>query len=615
MGNSYVRQSAADIQTGNIVEADPINAEFNALQSAFDASAGHSHDGTVGEGQKISLTSSIVGVLPVANGGYGGVHNNSASTDPGVTNDSSQGYSVGSVWINTTAKSYFVCTDNTLGAAVWNSFQLVDSALGSIAGLTTTANQTIYTTGSDTYATTSLTAYGRSLIDDADAATARGTLGLGTIATQNSNSVTITGGAITGTPISGSTVAGTTGTFSGNVSGVAGTFSGAVSGTTGTFSGTITTGGNTVWHAGNLTPANYAPLAGATFTGGISGTTASFSGSVTASGQAVWHAGNLTPSNYLPLTGGTLSDFLTLHANPTNVLHATPKQYVDGSVTGKNALINADMTAAQRGTSFATPTSGVYTLDRWFITWAGAAPTSVAQITGLSGFSNAMRITGRVGNTQTTISQRIRSVNSARFIGLQAALSATLQASVGQTILWQLAYANAADNFSGATAIASGTWTATTSYQRFSAILSALPAGAANGLQLSISPQNGGAFTSGTFDLTGVQLETGNVATAFEAKSFETNLSECMDYGEPIPGIANGAYGAAGNTFNFTHKFMKKKRGTVTIPALSFSTANLSACTGAATTDGTGVTVSVTVNALGAFGYQMTGTPFAESEL
>lgn len=39
-------------------------------------------------------------------------------------------------------------------------------------------------------------------------------------------------------------------------------------------------GGNTVWHAGNLTPGNYAPLAGATFTGGISGTTASFSSTV-----------------------------------------------------------------------------------------------------------------------------------------------------------------------------------------------------------------------------------------------------------------------------------------------------------------------------------------------
>jgi hypothetical protein len=43
-----------------------------------------------------------------------------------------------------------------------------------------------------------LTSAGRALIDDADAAAQRTTLGLGTIATQNSNNVTISGGSVTG---------------------------------------------------------------------------------------------------------------------------------------------------------------------------------------------------------------------------------------------------------------------------------------------------------------------------------------------------------------------------------------------------------------------------------
>jgi len=98
-----------------------------------------------------------------------------------------------------------------LGLAIGTNVQAYDAGLQSIAGLTTAANQTIYTTASDTYATTSLTAFGRSLIDDADATTARTTLGLGTIATQNANSVAITGGTVDGTTVGATTRA--TGSF------------------------------------------------------------------------------------------------------------------------------------------------------------------------------------------------------------------------------------------------------------------------------------------------------------------------------------------------------------------------------------------------------------------
>jgi len=74
--------------------------------------------------------------------------------------------------------------------------QGLDATLTALAGVTTAANQVIYATGADAFAVTSLTSFGRSLIDDADAATSRTTLGLGTIATQDANNVTITGGSI-----------------------------------------------------------------------------------------------------------------------------------------------------------------------------------------------------------------------------------------------------------------------------------------------------------------------------------------------------------------------------------------------------------------------------------
>lgn len=66
-----------------------------------------------------------------------------------------------------------------------SSRQPLDATLTALAGVTTAANQLIYATGSDAFATTGLTSFGRSLIDDADAATARTTLGLGTAAVQS----------------------------------------------------------------------------------------------------------------------------------------------------------------------------------------------------------------------------------------------------------------------------------------------------------------------------------------------------------------------------------------------------------------------------------------------
>jgi hypothetical protein len=85
-----------------------------------------------------------------------------------------------------------------LGLAIGTNVQAYDAGLQSISGLTTTADQMIYTTSSDTYATASLTSAGRALLDDADASAQRTTLGLGTLATQNANSVAITGGTISG---------------------------------------------------------------------------------------------------------------------------------------------------------------------------------------------------------------------------------------------------------------------------------------------------------------------------------------------------------------------------------------------------------------------------------
>ena len=54
MGATYTRQSSATIVDGATIEASHFNAEFDQILAAFQASSGHTHDGTANEGGPIT---------------------------------------------------------------------------------------------------------------------------------------------------------------------------------------------------------------------------------------------------------------------------------------------------------------------------------------------------------------------------------------------------------------------------------------------------------------------------------------------------------------------------------------------------------------------------------
>ena len=66
----------------------------------------------------------------------------------------------------------------TLGLVIGTDVQAFDATLASLAGLGTAADRFAYTTALDTWAEATITAAGRALLDDADTATQRATLGV-----------------------------------------------------------------------------------------------------------------------------------------------------------------------------------------------------------------------------------------------------------------------------------------------------------------------------------------------------------------------------------------------------------------------------------------------------
>ncbi len=566
MGNGYTRQSAAQIATGQIVQAGPVNDEFNALQSAFNTTSGHSHDGTTGGGPKISLLSSIIGILPVINGGIGGLNKLDATTGPTVNDDTSDGYVVGSLWADVTNDYLYVCIDSSAGAAIWVTYQEFNAALNSIANLTTSANQMIYTTASDVYAATTLTPFARTILDDADAATVRGTIGLGSMATQNSTSVSISGGSISGITDLAVADGGTGASTASNARTNLGLGSIATQD-----SSNVTITGGSVSGITDITIAD----------GGTGASTA--------------------PNARTNLGLGNVDNTSDLN-KPVSTATQTAlnlKQGISsrGTITSgyRNKIINPGFAFYQRagslGTSIGSGSSG-YLMDRWFvsntagISCAGAVNTSVTGAS-IGNYYASFAFTG-TGITGSNVRHRVEGVSTLQ--GKTVTLSFYCADSVATQMSVSLNQVFGTGGSSPVTVSQSIT-TMNTTFGTYYKLVFTVPSiagktvGANNYLEILFVPTIANAHT---FSLARVSLVEGDASgedDPYSERHIADEFNLCLRYFE-YRSFEQTGYRAAGNPVKTIFSWGIRKRVSPTITTFSGTTTNITSANISANTEG-----------------------------
>jgi hypothetical protein len=233
---------------------------------------------------------------------------------------------------------------------------------------------------------------------------------------------------------------------------------------------------------------------------------------------------------------GITTQWVEVQANVDN--YKTPSE---------NYIINGAFDIWQRGTSFASQSllASSYTADRFhFYRFTGATGATLSRVSaGLSGFTYAARLQRNSGNTSTTnitLRQTIESLNSRPLAGKQITFSFYARAgldysAIGKSLTTVLKSGTGTDepiySFTGGSTIASLTSTLTTSWTRFFVTGSVNSNSNEIGFEIDFSP-TGTAGTNDWFEITGVQLEEGTVATPFRRNqpNIQAELEACQRY-------------------------------------------------------------------------------------
>ena len=242
-----------------------------------------------------------------------------------------------------------------------------------------------------------------------------------------------------------------------------------------------------------------------------------------------------------------------------------------GALSNRNLIINGAMQVAQRGTS---STSTGYLVDRFEIGFGGGAVTTSQESLSSGdpyneGFRKFLRLTNSTSatasNSYREITQKIEAQNLANsgwnytssdsFV----TLSFWVRASVAQTYYVKLKTNDGtAQAYGSAFSLSADTWTKVTKTIPGNSNIT-INNDNGNGFNVAVVPFYGTDFTdnsfvtdawaayvdppqlpdmtntwagttNATFDITGVQLELGEVATPFEHRSYGDELARCQRY-------------------------------------------------------------------------------------
>ncbi len=216
-------------------------------------------------------------------------------------------------------------------------------------------------------------------------------------------------------------------------------------------------------------------------------------------------------------------------------------------VAGKNPVINGAFDIWQRGTSFAMSSAG-YSADRWYQSARSGETISrqtTSDSTNLPFIQYCARVARDSGNTSTDairIVTLFESVNSIPFAGKTVTLSFYARrganfSSASNVLTAQLATGTGTDQnllaggYTGTAYPIADNVTLTTTWQRFT--LTGTVASTATELTLLFYfVPVGTAGAADYFEITGVQLEVGSVATPFSRNggTIQGELAACQRY-------------------------------------------------------------------------------------